>query len=188
MQRCAETISTRGRGRCGWRVTAWLNKRRNTSRRPRSGFSECGAETRYRGRLCGQARVGASGGRHRGGVGSERPHFGTDIGGLRGGGRSGRPGPGRHPGHQLSHERRVHGRIVAHTRVHEGLRDGTHQIMAAHILSGSSPNTGHATSTAGGALHCVQAARLSSPNDSVSVPQPSLRALASPSLLSPYRA
>jgi hypothetical protein len=37
--------------------------------------------------------------------------------------------------------------LVAHTRVLEGLRGGTHQyqkIMAAHILSGSSPNTGHA--------------------------------------------
>ena len=37
--------------------------------------------------------------------------------------------------------------LVAHTRVLEGMRNSQHQyqkIMAAHILSGSSPNTGHA--------------------------------------------
>ncbi len=62
------------------------------------------------------------------------------------GGRTERPGPRRHPGgsHQPSHDA---AELVAHTRVLEGLRSGTHQyqkIMAAHILSGSSPNTGHA--------------------------------------------
>ncbi len=69
--------------------------------------------------------------------------------GCGGGGRTGRPGPGRHRAvvtNRVTSDAYA-AELVAHTRVLEGLRSGTHQyqkIMAAHILSGSSPNTGHA--------------------------------------------
>ncbi len=42
---------------CGWRVTAWLDTRRNVSRKL-SRFSECGTETRCRGRLLRTSRGG----------------------------------------------------------------------------------------------------------------------------------